>query len=398
MSASNLFEADARAFIEAHAPASLRGTRQGAFDGYWGGKKAKDVTADQLAWRDAMHSRGWTAPTWPEAYGGGGCSLEESQILEALLEEFELPPPVAGFGLAMLGPVLLRFGDEAQKQAHLPGIVRGDIRWCQGYSEPGSGSDLASLQTRAERRGDSFIINGQKIWTSHADKSDWIFCLVRTSYEGKKQAGISFLLIDMDQPGVTVRPIVLISGSSPFCEVFFEDVTVPVANVIGGIDRGWTVAKALLGQERTMIGKAMGGQLATAESELVALARRHLAEPESGQLIDDAIRQAIAANAMDEACFGLTMERIMEVMETGGLPGSESSILKLCGSEFKQNRWSLGVEIAGPEALGWEPDGFAPEDVEMTRQWLRSRGNTIEGGTSEIQLNIIAKRVLGLGT
>ncbi len=389
------FATEVAAFLDAEAPRSLWGTRKGKFDGFWGGNKAVDVDPDVLKWRDVMLARGWTAPMWPKAYGGGGYSLEDATIIEAALRERGLPPPVVGFGLTMIGPTLLDFGSDAQKQAYLPDIVGGNIRWCQGYSEPGAGSDLASLATKAQVDGDDFILDGQKIWTSYADESDWIFCLVRTNTEVKKQAGITFILVDMDTPGVTVRPISLISGASPFCEVFLEDVRVPRANVVHEIDKGWTVAKALLGYERSMIGEAVSGQMVGAEDELVHLAKANL--PVNGDRIAcGETRAAIAKNAMRERCFMLTIQRIAEAAAAGDKPGAESSVTKICGSEIKQQRWALAAQIAGEQGLGWSGEGFDEHELALTRSWLRSRGNTIEGGSSEIQLNIIAKRVLGL--
>lgn len=392
---ADAFRLEARAWLEEHAPDSLRGTRQGRFDGFWGGRKAVDVPADVLRWRDAMLERGWTAPTWPRRYGGAGLSPAQARVLDDELRRLGMPPPVVGFGLTMIGPTLLDYGTDAQRERHLPSIVRGDIRWCQGYSEPNAGSDLASLQTRAERVGEEFLVNGQKIWTSHADKSDWIFCLVRTNPDVKKQAGITFLLIDMASPGITTRPIELISGASPFCEVFFDDVRVPTSQVVGEVDAGWTVAKALLGYERQMIGAAIGGQLGRAEAELVAMARRHLGAP-TGPLPDPLLRDAIAAEAMAARCFDLTVERVAQEAKARGAPGPEGSVLKVCGSELKQRRWALAGRIAGPAGCGWDGEGYHPDDLAAVREYLRARANSIEGGTSEIQLNIIAQRVLGL--
>jgi alkylation response protein AidB-like acyl-CoA dehydrogenase len=285
--------------------------------------------------------------------------------------------------------VLPQFGTEAQTRTSLTAIARGDLRWCQGYSEPGAGSDLASLACRAERDGDTFVLNGSKIWTSHADLSDWMFCLVRTRTGPRKQEGITFILIDLRSPGVQIRPILLISGASPFCEVFFEDVRVPAEQVVHEVDAGWTVAKALLQHERTAIGVAIGGQLSQAEGELVSLARRALDTPEGP--LPGAVAQDLARFGMEAACFDLTRTRLL-----GGPAGPESSTLKLAGTELKQRRLQLAMQLAGPDALGWSPEGFEPDTVQVAREWLRSRGNSIEGGTSEIQLNIIARRVLGL--
>lgn len=391
------FRLQVREWLEAHAPRSLYGTRRGRFDGFWGGRKAAGVEPDVLRWRDLMAERGFTAPTWPVEYGGGGLSRAEARALDQEMARAELPPAVVGFGLTMIGPTLLDYGTEAQKRAHLPAIARGEIRWCQGYSEPQAGSDLASLRTRAVRDGDHFIVDGQKVWTSYADQSDWIFCLTRTDPSAKKQAGITFLLVDMESPGVTARRIALISGASPFCEVFLEGVRVPTANVVGEVDAGWTVAKALLGYERSMIGEAIGGQLAASEAQLVEGARRHLATGQ-GRLPDATLRDGIARNAMDERAFALTIERARQGAQSGRAPGAESSIMKVAGSELKQRRWELAVQIAGPAGLGWEGPGFEPDDISATREWLRSRANSIEGGTSEIQLDILARRVLGLPT
>jgi len=389
------FRNETRAWLLEHAPKSLFGTRQGRFDGYWGGRKDRNPPADVKRWLEIMLERGFTAPAWPKRFGGAELDGALARVLDEELRGLALPPPVVGFGLTMIGPTLLEFGTEQQKLAHLPAICRGEIRWCQGYSEPGAGSDLASLSTRALRDGDEFVVKGQKIWTSHADLSDWIFCLVRTDPDAKKQKGITFLLIDMATPGVTTQKIKLISGSSPFCEVFFDDVHVPVKNVVGEVNAGWTVAKALLGYERSMIGEAISGQMAGAEASLVELARREL-DCSEGPISDAQIRFAIAELSMEESAFKLTLERIQQALDAGGAPGPESSIMKIRGSELKQRRWELAMRIAGPQALGWEGPGFDPAELLLTREWLRSRANTIEGGSSEIQLNIIAKRVLGL--
>ena len=389
------FQAETRAWIEANAPESLLGTRQGKFDGYWGGRKNTEENPDVITWFERMLDKGWTAPMWPTQYGGGGLSREQAGILNQELTRLKLPPPLVGFGLAMIGPTLLEFGTDAQKEEHLPKIIRGEIRWCQGYSEPGSGSDLASLQAKAVPDGDEVIINGQKVWTSHADRSDWIFCLTRTSNEGKKQEGITFVLFDMESKGVTVRKIELISGASPFCEVFFDDVRAKASNIIGEVGKGWTVAKALLNYERSMIGEAIGGQMKGTGDGLVADARDYLEAPE-GPLPDAGLRRDLASFGMDEACFMYTIKRIRDAAAAGSNPGPVSSILKVCGSELKQRRWELQMQVAGPHALGWEGPGFEADELDATRQWLRSKANTIEGGTSEIQLNIIARRVLGL--
>jgi alkylation response protein AidB-like acyl-CoA dehydrogenase len=371
------FRAELGAWLDAVAPPSMRAPYASLEGLCWGGKKTT-YPPDVQRWLQVMAERGYTAPTWPKEYGGGGLDPARAQVLKEELAARSLRPPLVGFGLSMLGPLLLQAGSEHLKKEHLPRIVRGEIRWCQGYSEPGSGSDLASLSTKAVRDGDHFVLNGQKIWTSFAELADWMFILVRTSQAGKKQDGITFLLMDMTSPGVTVKPIRLISGASPFCETFVADVRVPVANVVGAIDQGWPLARALLGHERNMISDLFQGKDDTAR--LVAALR---ARP------NPVSRDRAAELEIDQLCFDLTFARAKST-------GHESSIFKLYGTELNQRRKALHVSLAGTQALGWRGPGFSDEELKLTRDWLRSRGNTIEGGTSEIQLNIIAKRVLGL--
>ncbi|MCA9578706.1 MAG: acyl-CoA dehydrogenase family protein [Myxococcales bacterium] len=390
------FRAEMRAFMREEAPKSLLGTSPcGPFDGYWGGKLHPEVPADVLRWRDVTLARGLTAPTWPKAYGGAGLTFAHAKVLYDEMRELGLPRPVVGFGFAMIGPTLLQFGNEEQKLQHLPAICAGEIRWCQGYSEPNAGSDLANVQLACEPDGpDHYVLNGQKVWTSHADRSDWIFCLARTDRAAKKQKGITFILVDMRTEGVTPRKIELISGASPFCETFFENVRVPRSNVVGEVNAGWTVAKALLGHERSMIGQSIGRDPGSTQRELVKLARKHLDTPE-GPLPDALQRDRVAAVSMEEAAFQLTLDRLAQARAAGG-PGTESSIMKIVATELKQRRFEAGMALAGAQGLGWEGDAFDDEDLSYTREWLRSRANTIEGGSSEVQLNIIAKAVLGL--
>ncbi len=390
------FREEARAWVRENAPKSLWGTSgSGPFEGYWGGSKCRETDPDLLRWRDLGIEKRWTAPAWPVEYGGGGRSAAEEHIIHVEMQAIGVPRPVAGQGLAMLGPVLLEYGSDAQKAQHLPGIVRGEVRWCQGYSEPNAGSDLANLQLRAERQGDALVLNGQKTWTSHADLSDWIYCLVRTdSSAPKKQMGISVVLVDLSTPGITVRRIDLISGYSPFCETFFEDVRVPAENLVGKENEGWAIAKAILGHERASIGRSIARQPGSAQRDVVERARRHLGAPE-GPIPDPLLRDEIAGLGMREEAFHLTLARIQQEAEVG-TPGPEGSITKIVGSELKQMRFEIGMKVAGVRGLGWEGPGFDPRDLEYTRDWLRSRASTIEGGSSEIQKNIVSKRVLGL--
>jgi len=394
------FRAETRAWLESNAPKSLFGMPFTELEGVWGGKRAHFAHPDQKTWLEVMGEKGWTAPTWPREYGGGGLSKAEAKVLAQELAALRLPPPLIGFGLTMIGPTLLQYGTEEQKKEHLPRICRGEIRWCQGYSEPGAGSDLASLQMKAVRDGDDFVLSGTKVWTSYADQADWIFCLVRTDPKAKKQEGITFILVDMETPGVSVSPILLISGKSPFCETHFDSVRVPVRNVVSEINGGWTVAKALLGHERTMIADTFGsgtrGGKQSRRGAVVDMAAQYLGEDDSGRIADRLFRDEVVQLEMDTRAFGLTVQRNRDAARAGHLPGPESSMFKIYGTEINQRRMELMVRIAGPQALGWEGPGFEADELSLTRDWLRSRGNSIEGGTSEIQLNIIAKRVLGL--
>jgi len=392
------FRQEARSWLDENAPESLRGMAFTEIDGVWGGRRPDFSHPDQKVWLERMGAKGWTAPTWPAEYGGGGLSKAEAKVLGEEMRAIKVPPALIGFGLTMIGPTLLQFGTDDQKKEHLPPIVRGEIRWCQGYSEPGAGSDLASLQCKAVDDGDGYILNGTKVWTSYADKADWIFALVRTDPQASKHDGITFLLCDMATPGISVSPIKLISGSSPFCETYFEDARAFKKDVILGENKGWTVAKALLGHERSMIADAFGvsgGKSKSKRGRLVDMAAEYLGETE-GQLDDALVRDEIVQTEMDTRAFGLTVQRTREAAKAGQPPGAETSIFKIYGTELNQARYELMVRIAGPQALGWEGPGFEDDELSLTRDWLRTRGNTIEGGTSEVQLNIIAKRVLGL--
>jgi acyl-CoA dehydrogenase len=386
------FREEVRQWLNAHAPPRMREPLGHPDEICWGGQKGR-YPDDVLRWRDVMAERGFTAPRWPKAYGGAGLSKDEARVLAEELAAQNLRPALIGFGLTMIGPLLLQEASEELKRAHLPRIARGEVRWCQGYSEPGAGSDLASLATRATRDGDCFVVDGKKIWTSYGDRADWMFLLVRTTAGGRKQDGITFLLMDMESPGVSVKPIQLISGASPFCETFLHEVRVPVANVVGHIDHGWAIARALLGHERTMIAdifKEKGDF-----DRLVAIAKASVGVRD-GQVADAALRERMARLEIDQACFDDTLARAKDGAQAGHKPGHESSIFKYYGTELNQRRRDLIMSLLGPEATGWDGPGFDEADLKATRDWLRSRGNTIEGGTSEIQLNIIAKRVLGL--
>ena len=381
------FRADTRAWLEAQCPAEMR--RPMSRDEIcWGGRRFPFQSEAQRLWMQRMAARGWTVPRWPRAYGGAGLSVTEAEVLREEMRTLGCRSPLDSFGIWMLGPALLQYGSEEQKLEHLPPIARGEIRWCQGYSEPNAGSDLASLATRAELDGDEFVVTGQKIWTSYADQADWIFCLVRTDAT-RKHAGISFLLFDMQSPGVTTRPIQLISGKSPFCQTFFDRVRVPRRNLVGEMNAGWTIAKYLLSHERHMIGGSASG--AGTES-LGQLAVRRVGV-DDGRLADPDLRARIAAFETDEAAFAAWLETATADSHTGGNPAVPSA-LKYCGSELNKRRWELIMAAAGADALEWE--GGRSKDGELARSWLRTKGNSIEGGTSEVMLNVVAKRILGL--
>jgi acyl-CoA dehydrogenase len=385
------FREETRDWLQANCPESMRNPIRGFEDIYNGGRKPEISHPDQVVWCERMASRGWTVPEWPVAYGGAGLSKAEVKVLREEMALIGARSPLDSFGISMLGPALLHFGNESQKLEHLPPIARGEIRWCQGYSEPNAGSDLASLATKAEDKGDHYLINGQKIWTSYADKADWIFCLVRTDNSGSKHEGISFVLFDMASPGVTVKPIKLISGSSPFCETFFDNATALKKNVVGEVGKGWTIAKYLLTHEREMI-SAFG--TSTSKKTIGQRAAQVLGTDASGRLRAGTLRSVIAQYQLDTQAFTATMERVKDEAKAGQGLGPASSIFKYYGTELNKRRNELVLSIEGEQALGWDGDEY--RGGEIARAWLRSKGNSIEGGTSEVQLNIVAKRVLGL--
>lgn len=389
------FRTEVKGWLEEHCPQSMR-TAGSENETVWGGRHASFANPDAKHWLEAMGSKGWTCPTWPQAYGGGGLTHEENMILQSELSRINARPALISFGISMLGPVLLEYGSEAQKLEHLPKIVRGEIRWCQGYSEPGSGSDLASLQTRATIEGDSYIINGSKVWTSYADFADWIFCLVRTDPNVPKHEGISFVLFDMTSPGVSTKPIKLISGESPFCETFFDDVQIPRANLVGKQNAGWPIAKKLLQHERNMVaGMGTRGKTRNPEHTMENQAKKYAGEI-SGRIADSTLRATIAQHQMDASAFALTLKRSAAEARSTSAPSPASSMFKYYGTEQNKKRFEILLSIMGYQALGWDGEGFTARELSTTREWLRSKANSIEGGTSEVQLNIIAKRVLGL--
>ena len=383
------FRVETREWLEANCPDDMRQAMRSDEDQCWGGRKWVFSSEGQQLWLERMAAKGWTAPRWPAEYGGGGLSGDEAKVLREEMARIGARRPLSSFGLDMLGPALLLYATQEQKEQYIPDIINGKIRWCQGYSEPNAGSDLASLRTKAEDMGDYYQINGSKVWTSYADKADWIFCLVRTDFDCPKHEGISFLLFDMASEGVSTKPIKLISGTSPFCETFFDNVQVPKGQLVGTLNKGWEIAKYLLTHEREMIGGfglAGGGMKGMGQ---LAAAKRGTVD---GRLRDTSLRSDAISFELDEMAFGLTIERITEETKAGQGAGASSSILKMYGTELNKLRQELFMAIGSTDALNFDTD----EKGALVRNWLRSKANSIEGGTTEVQLNIIAKRILGL--
>ncbi|WPZ06086.1 acyl-CoA dehydrogenase family protein [Pelagerythrobacter marinus] len=384
MSDLDTFRAETRAWLEANCPPEMREPVQGEDDVYWGGRKATFKSEAQKAWFEACRDKGYTVPAWPREYGGAGLSPAEAKVLREEMARINARPPLSSFGIWMLGPALLKFGTEEQKRKYLNEIARGEIRWCQGYSEPGSGSDLVSLQTFGEDKGDHWVVNGQKIWTSYADKADWIFCLVRTDKTNKYQ-GITFMLFDMESPGVSTKPILLISGNSPFCETFFDDVKVPKDQYVGEINRGWDVAKYLLGHEREMISGADNSERGAG---IGAMLKRQAGEP------DPVLRAELAMFDVDALAFSAMGEKFLDEIKVGKAHPAQPNMMKYAGTELNKRRHELLMAAGGSAALEW--DSEESRGGAAARSWLRTKANSIEGGTSEVMLNVIAKRILEL--
>jgi alkylation response protein AidB-like acyl-CoA dehydrogenase len=391
------FRAEARAWLEANFPESLRKNPDAITAVEQG---AAEASGDVALWKQRMGEKGWGTPTWPAQYGGGGLSRGEARVLAEEMNRIGARNPIGGMGVIMFGPTLLEYGNEEQKKRHIPPIVKGELRWCQGFSEPGAGSDLAGLQTKAEDKGDHFLINGQKIWTSGAHLADWCFCLVRTD-PTKKHEGISFVLIDMKTPGVEPRPILLINGTTPFCETFFTDVKTPKENLVGPLNGGWTIAKRLLQHERQGISGA--GQLtpgaqagAVPGPPLAELARAYVGVDGTGRLADSDLRRRITEHLMETEAFRLTGQRAAAETRSNSGPSAVSSVLKNVGSWVRQARAELSVEVLGHQGVGWSGEAFKADELGVTRAWLRGKSGTIAGGSQEVQFNIISKRILGL--
>ena len=384
------FRQDARAWLEANFPPSLNG--QG---GLMNAEAPTPEEGDYKLWKQRMGAKGWGVPTWPAAYGGGGLNPSQARVLREEMGRLGAWNPIGGMGVMMFGPTLLEYGNEEQKQRHIPPIARGELRWCQGYSEPGSGSDLASLQTKAVDMGDHFLVSGSKIWTSGAQYADWCFCLVRTD-PTRKHEGISFLLIDMRSPGVETRPILLISGSSPFCETFFTDVEVPKENLVGPLNGGWTVGKRLLQHERNGLSGGTGGPGRTDPAALRTAAIDYFGQNQNGELADPDFRARLIQQEMDAKAYALTTQRVAEDARNQNGPSAATSIMKNANSRINTDHCEMTIEAMGLNGLGWDGEAFSPQERAAGRAYLRIKSSTIAGGSSEIQNNIISKRILGL--
>ena len=390
------FKQEVAQWLQENCPASMRRPIVSE-EMVWGSSKLQFLNEDQKLWFERMRDRGWFAPSWPKEYGGGGLSPKEARILETEMARLGCRQPQYNLGVWMLGPVLVEVGTHEQKLEHLVPMMRGEQRWCQGFSEPNAGSDLASLKTSARRvsdeQGEAYIVNGGKIWTSDGDKGDWMYALVRTSNEGKKQDGISFLLIDMNSPGVTVKPIELISGKSSFCQVFFDDVRVPVRQLVGKEGEGWSLAKKLLQHERAAMSKFTEGGAPSHDALKTALP--YMVD-EQGQVNQPVLRDKLASVLMDAQAFALTHRYVTEKALARKDVSGPSSIMKLVQTEQEVAKYELLEQALGMRGLGWEGEDFSADELEVCRAWLRSKSYTIAGGSSEVQLNIIAKRVLEL--
>ena len=382
------FRAEAKAWLAENFPAELGAspaTHTEAFNG------AGQLTEVQASWKRLMGEKGWGVPTWPKAYGGGGLSPQEARVLAQEMVKIGAMNPIMGMGISMFGPTLLEYGSEEQKLKYIPDIATGKVRWCQGFSEPGAGSDLASLQTKAEDKGDHWIVNGSKIWTSGAQYADMIFCLVRTD-QAKKHEGISFVLFSMHQPGVEIRPIKLIAGNSPFCETFFTDVKVSKEDLVGPLNGGWSVAKRLLQHERSGMNSARGGS----GEPLGVTAQRYIGADDAGRLSDSDLRTRIVMNEMEARTVQQTVQRAALESKANAGPSAATSIMKNAFMKVAQDRAELTLEFMGHQGLGWEGEAFSSEELSTVRSWLSGKAGSIYGGSNEVQNNIISKRILGL--
>ena len=389
------FRVEVRDWLQANHPESLRGVGVKMLGG---AEATAPLEGDALEWKKRLGAKGWGTPSWPAEYGGGGLDHLQQQVLEEEMQAadaFNPIPYTAGMGVTMVGPTILEYGTEEQKQKHIPGICRGEVRWCLGYSEPNAGSDLASLSTRAEDKGDHWQVNGQKIWTSGADVSNWCGALVRTDPKAEKRKGISFLMFEMDQTGVETRLIKLIAGASPFCEMFFTDARAEKSDLLGKLNDGWAVGKRLLQHERASQTGALDMELGPRVS-ITDLAKDYAGTDNAGRIADSDLRSRLARHLMDAKAHKLTLQRIMEEAQGNAAINATASILKNSATFVAQDRSELMVEIMGNQGLAWEGDTFTADEIQAVRGWLFGKAMSIYGGSAEIQKNIIAKNILGL--
>jgi len=387
------FRASVRAWLDENFPPSLAGMALGIE-----GETSPQLQADMDLWRARLAEQGWGAPTWPTQYGGAGLDHPQAKIIAQEIGKagaFNPIPMLAGMGVTMVGPTVMEYGTDDQKTRHLPGIASGEVRWCLGLSEPNAGSDLASLATKAVDEGDCFVLNGQKVWTSGADVSQWCGAVVRTDSNVPKRDGISFVMLPMDQPGVETRPIKLISGASPFCETFFNDARVEKADLLGDLNDGWSVVKRLLQHERQSQTSARGASGAKKET-LQDKAKRYVGTNEDGTLADTDLRARLVSHLMADQAHNLTVNRITAEAKGNVQVSAAASILKNSATDIAQAKAELSLEIMGSQGLGWEGNNFAAEELETVREWLWGKAVSIYGGSREVQKNIISKNILGL--
>tara|TARA_B100000686_G_scaffold39669_1_gene41090 strand:+ start:784 stop:1995 length:1212 start_codon:yes stop_codon:yes gene_type:complete len=386
---TSTFREEVREWLSENFPTSLQG--QGIGDE--GDKK------DFKEWRLKLANKGWGAPTWPTEYGGGGLTQTEARIIDDEMIAAGAFNPISGLsgmGITMVGPTILEYGTEDQKNRHLPGIASGEIRWCLGLSEPNAGSDLASLSTKAEDDGDSYLINGQKIWTSGANISQWCGALVRTDSKAGKRDGISFVLLPMDQAGVETRPIKLIAGASPFCETYFNDAAADKKDLLGNLNDGWSVIKRLLQHERQSQTGSRSAGTASKPEPIQDMALRYAGVDEKGRLADPDLRGRIANYLMDASAHSLTIARITAEAKGNVNVSAAASILKNSATQVAQTKAELTVELMGTQGLGWEGNDFTQQELGHVREWLSGKAMSIYGGSFEVQNNIISKNILGL--
>jgi len=391
----NAFREEVSAWLAENIPPGIKGASMGLE-----GELTEEQREGFELWRQRLAEKGWGAPTWPKEYGGAGLSHPEAKVIRQEMGKagvFNHISIITGMGITMVGPTVLEYGTEEQKAHHLPGIASGEVRWCLGLSEPNAGSDLASLATKAEDNGDHYVINGQKIWTSGANISQWCGAVVRTDPAAKKRNGISFVMLPMDQEGVETRPIQLISGVSPFCETFFNDARAEKSDLLGPLNEGWSVVKRLLQHERqsqTEAGGAGGG--GSSKPAFHEMAKSYVGENEDGTLADADLRGRLISHLMDSQAHKLTVGRITAEAAGKVEVSAAASILKNSATRISQTKSELTLEMMGTQGVGWEGDNYSSEELDTVRDWLWGKAISIYGGSYEVQNNIISKNILGL--